>query len=87
MIRAPAIIAAIVAIAAECEIDIPELAAFVPSGHKVPPTDPGRRCANNGDQPEWKCRSNAVPGHIYCKPCRLATGGYDRYNPPRRKTA
>jgi hypothetical protein len=38
-------------------------------------------CANHSAK-NRECERPATPGHIYCKPCRLATGGYDRYNPP-----
>ena len=38
-------------------------------------------CANRASK-EVACGCHATPGHIYCKPCRLATGGYDRYSPP-----
>ena len=31
---------------------------------------------------EQRCERHATPGHIYCTPCRLASGGYLRYNPP-----
>jgi hypothetical protein len=37
-------------------------------------------CANRGEQVQ--CKNYAVKGHIYCDPCRLQTGGYNRYNPP-----
>lgn len=40
-------------------------------------------CANR--KKNTACDRRATPGHIYCKPCRLATGGYDRYNPPAAK--
>lgn len=39
------------------------------------------QCANQGDS--QKCNQLALRGHIYCPQCRLANGGYDRYNPPR----
>lgn len=38
-----------------------------------------KRCENLGKA--QNCGNSAASGHIYCKPCRLATGGYDRYNP------
>lgn len=38
-------------------------------------------CANGGERDV--CRSRAKPGHIYCTPCYVANGGYNRYNPPR----
>jgi len=38
-------------------------------------------CANQNK--ETKCGRNATPGHIYCNSCRLQTGGYSRYTPPR----
>jgi hypothetical protein len=39
------------------------------------------RCANNNEK-QPLCRAAPTPGHIYCDPCRIACGGYDRYNPP-----
>lgn len=41
-------------------------------------------CANQNK--ETKCGRDAVPGHIYCNSCRLQTGGYNAYNPPRFNT-
>jgi hypothetical protein len=38
-------------------------------------------CANRASK-DVTCERQATPGHIYCKPCRLNTGGYDRYNRP-----
>ncbi len=38
-------------------------------------------CANQSREPGGlKCKNRAVPGHIYCDPCRIALGGYNRYN-------
>lgn len=41
----------------------------------------GAHCANSNK--EQSCQRIATPGHIYCNPCRVANGGYNRYNPPR----
>lgn len=38
-------------------------------------------CANRDNSKAAKCERQASPGHVYCNPCRLATGGYDRYTP------
>lgn len=37
-------------------------------------------CANQNK--DAKCPRDAVKGHCLCKPCRLATGGYDRHTAP-----
>jgi hypothetical protein len=42
-----------------------------------------KQCANHDKN--TKCERPATPGHIYCKPCRIANFGYDRYNPPAPK--
>jgi hypothetical protein len=39
-------------------------------------------CCNQNK--ETKCGRDKVPGHIYCNSCRVATGGFNRYNPPRQ---
>lgn len=42
------------------------------------------RCANQSNEPGGqKCSNDFVPGHIYCDPCRVANGGYNRYTRPR----
>jgi hypothetical protein len=42
-------------------------------------------CENSSqEQGGLKCKARAVHGHIYCKPCRLANGGFDRYNTPAK---
>ncbi len=39
-------------------------------------------CANTSSEPGGeRCRSLPVVGHIYCLACRVAQGGYNRYNP------
>jgi hypothetical protein len=41
------------------------------------------RCANQSDAGgAEKCQQPATTGHIYCTKCRIANGGYNRYNPP-----
>jgi hypothetical protein len=47
--------------------------------------EPIEHCANSNKSN--RCHHEAQLGHIYCKPCRLATGGYDRYNPAAPKSA
>ena len=42
-------------------------------------------CANHTAK-NRECARGATPGHIYCNPCRLTTGGYDRYNAPPAKS-
>jgi hypothetical protein len=37
-------------------------------------------CANSNK--EHRCGRDARIGHIYCNPCRLAHGGYNRYSRP-----
>lgn len=45
-------------------------------------------CANSSREKHGpKCKRDAVKGHIYCDPCRLAVGGYNRYNSPRALNA
>lgn len=40
-------------------------------------------CENSSSEQNGpKCKNRAVQGHIYCDPCRIACGGYLRYNPP-----
>jgi hypothetical protein len=38
-------------------------------------------CANHSAK-NRECDRQATPGHIYCTPCRVATGGYNRYTSP-----
>ena len=46
-------------------------------------TEPDNRCANQSSEKGGpKCPNKATTGHIFCDPCRLQTGGYQRYNPP-----
>ena len=47
--------------------------------------DRAEMCANSSK--EHRCANRAELGHIFCKPCRLALGGYDRYNRPAPKSA
>jgi len=42
-------------------------------------------CANSSSEGGPKCHSKTEAAHIYCEPCRLATGGYQRYSAPRPK--
>lgn len=41
-----------------------------------------KRCENQGKTANTRCDNQAVPGHIYCDPCRLTSGGYARYTSP-----
>lgn len=41
-------------------------------------------CANSSK--EVRCEQRATPGHIYCKNCRIALGGYDRHTPLRAQS-
>lgn len=85
MKTASGIIAAILAISGIEDVlnalDSPDL--FV----KSPFTRYGT-CANQSPNAGGtKCSRDHEGGSIYCKPCRVACGGYDRYNPPRRLAA
>jgi len=42
-----------------------------------------KECMNSTK--EMKCERVTEPGHIYCTPCRIANGGYLRYNQPAPK--
>lgn len=44
-----------------------------------------KACANSNKYS--RCDNKAETGHIYCTSCRLATGGYMRYNRSARTTA
>jgi hypothetical protein len=45
-------------------------------------------CANSSNEKGGqKCSAKAVKGHIFCDPCRIATGGYQRHNPQPRHNA
>lgn len=59
----------IVALLEEAKLETAKLPEFVPVKHK---------CANHGEHPDLRCKADARIGHIYCKACYLAIGGYDR---------
>lgn len=50
----------------------------------MPHTD-SKKCANSNKHS--RCNVDAALGHMYCTNCRVATGGYLRYNSPARLTA
>jgi hypothetical protein len=38
------------------------------------------------DKYSSRCMREAMPGHMQCNPCRVAAGGYNRYNKPPAKS-
>lgn len=54
---------------------------------ELPPVyhDDRSKCVNSNRYSV--CKNKADLGHIYCTSCRLATGGYMRYNRRTRPTA
>lgn len=54
---------------------------YVPKSHSLRGS-----CANQSREAGGtKCPNHNVPGHIYCTPCYVANGGYDRYNRPAKR--
>jgi hypothetical protein len=44
-----------------------------------------KQCANH--KPGEACPRKATPGHVFCNPCRLAHGGYNRTRPSLSRDA
>jgi hypothetical protein len=68
------------------KLDLLALALLIENDPYLPQHSGQGTCANSSrEKGGSKCKNAAVEGHIYCDPCRLALGGYHRYNRPAKR--